>query len=208
MTSEQIIRSIFLDLGEDFLSNLNKHAITKAFPARKNIFAAGDRVFYMPILLKGLVKVYLFHDGKEILYYYMKPYDSCIMTFSTIFGNPISKIYASTEKSSEVLLLPVKKILEWITDYPQLNYFFHKEYDKRFQGIMEMVTQSIFLRLDQRILNLLHVKIEENGGYPVKISHKEIANILGTAREVVSRIMKKYENQGIITKTKQHIRIM
>lgn len=70
---------------------------------------------------------------------------------------------------------------------------------------MRMVTQAVFHKLDKRIIDLLDTKIEENGGAPVKISHKEIANILGTAREVVSRILKKFENEVVITQSNQCI---
>lgn len=208
MTNDIRIREIFSYLGEEFLLELYKFTITKTIPARKDIISAGDRVQYVPVLLKGSVKVYSLQDGKELLYYYMKPYETCIMTFSTIRGNPISKIYAFAEMACEVLLLPVNKLLEWMVEYPLLNHFFYQEYDKRYLGIMEMVTQAVFHRLDKRILNLLQMKIEENGGQPIKISHKEIANILGTAREVVSRIMKKYENEGVISQSKQYINIL
>jgi CRP/FNR family transcriptional regulator len=73
---------------------------------------------------------------------------------------------------------------------------------------MEMVTQSVFYKLDKRILDLLDKKIKDNGGKAIKISHKEIANTLGTAREVVSRILKKFENEGVISQSNKWITIL
>ena len=64
-----------------------------------------------------------------------------------------------------------------------------------------MVNQAIFHWLDKRILDYLHNRMKMDGKTQLKISHKEIANDVGTAREVVSRILKKFENDGIIRQT-------
>lgn len=198
---------IFEHLGDDFLKELEEFSIQADIPARKEIISEGEKIHYIPVLLKGSVKVYSLNDGKELLYYYIKPYESCTMTFSSIFSDSRSRIYACAEEASEVLLLPVAKVLSWLVDYPLLNRFFYKEYDKRYVAIMEMVTQAVFHKLDKRILDLLQKKIDENDGHPIRISHKEIANILGTAREVVSRILKKYENEGVITQANKWIAV-
>nr|WP_314498746.1 Crp/Fnr family transcriptional regulator [uncultured Chryseobacterium sp.] len=208
MKTNENIRTIFEGLGDDFLKELEEFCILADIPARKEIISEGEKIHYIPVLLKGSVKVYALNDGKELLYYYIKPSESCTMTFSSIFSDARSRIYACAEESSEVLLLPVSKVLDWIVDFPLLNRFFYKQYDKRYVAIMEMVTQAVFYKLDKRILDLLHKKIDENGGHPIRISHKEIANILGTAREVVSRILKKYENEGVIIQANKSIDII
>lgn len=208
MEMDELIKRIFTNVGEDFLEKLHEYAIIKTIPSRKDLVSEGDVIEYIPVLLRGSIKVYSLNDGRELLYYYIKPYESCTMTFSSVFTNSRSRIYACTEELSEVLLLPASYVLRWIIDYPMLNQYFLKEYDKRYLAIMEMVTQAVFYRLDRRILDLLERRINENDGLAVKISHKEIANILGTAREVVSRILKKYENEGFITQSKQGIMIV
>lgn len=208
MKYKEHIRKMFEYVGSDFLQELEEYAIQTNIPARKEIIAEGEKIFYIPILLEGSVKVYSLYDDRELLYYYIKPFETCTMTFSSIFTDSKSRIFACAEQSSEVLLLPAPKVLKWLEKYPALNSFFFKEYDKRYNDIMRMVTQAVFHKLDKRIIDLLDKKIEENGGHPVKISHKEIANILGTAREVVSRILKKYENEGVITQSNQCIALI
>jgi len=208
MKTNENVRKIFEYVGDSFLEELQEFAIKERIPARRDIIMEGDRIDYIPILLSGSVKVYSLNDGKELLYYYIKPYETCTMTFSSMFTNSKSRIYACTEKSSDVLLLPADKVMNWIIEYPLLNQFFLKEYDKRYTAIMEMVTQAVFHKLDKRILDLLEKKIQLNDGKAIKISHKEIANTLGTAREVVSRILKKYENDGVIAQANQWIMIL
>ncbi|KFC19633.1 Crp/Fnr family transcriptional regulator [Chryseobacterium sp. FH1] len=208
MKVRENIRKIFEHLGDDFLNEVEDSVIEKTVGARKDVIIEGEKIDYIPILLSGSVKVYSLIDGREMVYYYIKPYESCTMTFSSIFTNSRSRIYACTEESSDVLLLPVDKVLRWIIEYPLFNQFFLKEYDRRYTAIMEMVTQAVFYKLDKRILDLLDKKIRENDGKAIKISHKEIANTLGTAREVVSRILKKFENEGLISQSNQWITIL
>jgi len=208
MISKDHIKKIFDFVGSDFFDELEEHSVHTVIQSRQEILKEGEKIHYIPILLHGSIKVYSLNDGKEFLYYYIKPDESCIMTFSSVFTDNKSLIYSCTEESSEILLLPVAKVLKWIKDYPLLNHFFFKEYHKRYTDMMSMTSQAVFHKLDKRIYDLISRKIDENNGDPIKISHKEIANILGTAREVVSRILKKFENEGIISRPHKKIDII
>ena len=188
-------------LETEFFNDLKSNAIIKSIEPKTEILAIGQNVRYIPIVLSGTLRVYGMPEEKELLYYFIKPGQTCIMTFSTIFGDQISKVFAILEEYTEVLLLPVAHVLKWIVRYPQLNQFFFKQYELRYNAMMEMVNQAIFHRLDKRILDYLHKRMKMDGKTQLKISHKEIANDVGTAREVVSRILKKFENDGIIRQT-------
>jgi CRP/FNR family transcriptional regulator len=120
------------------------------------------------------------------------------MTFSTIFTDRISRIYAISEEKSDVLLLPVPQFLNWLQVYPQLNQIFFMEYDSRYRFMMETINKIVFQKLDHRVLEFLQERIRRTGTDVVKVSHKKIADELGTAREVVSRILKKFEKEGLI----------
>jgi CRP/FNR family transcriptional regulator len=73
---------------------------------------------------------------------------------------------------------------------------------------MNMVNDAVFHKLDKRVLNYVKQQIFLTGNNPIKITHKEIANNLGTSREVVSRVLKKIENEGEIMQTKEGIKIL
>lgn len=191
--------SQFSYLGEDFLSELKTHAVLKIVEPKTEIFKIGQNVRHIPVVKSGLVKVYGMTGEKELLYYFIRPNESCIMTFSTIFTDQISKVFANCEEQTEILMLPLAQVTKWMVKYPNLNQFFFKQYELRYAAMMEMVNQAVFHRLDKRVLEYLHNRMNISGKTQLKISHKEIANDIGTAREVVSRILKKYENEGVIT---------
>lgn len=130
------------------------------------------------------------------------------MTFSSIFSDLISRIYAVAEEDSEVILIPVSVIHEWLIRFPQINRIFYSKYEKRFVDVMHMVNDAVFHKLDKRVVNYIKQQISINGQNSIKLTHKEIANNLGTSREVVSRVLKKIENEGEISQTKEGIKML
>lgn len=208
MINNQFILNKFGSLGSDFLNELQKHAVISEIRAKTEIVREGQKNKFIPFLIKGSIKVYSLNDGRELIYYYIRPNDSCLMTFSSIFSDYISRIYAVAEEDSEVLLLPVSIVHEWLIKFPQINRLFYGEYEKRFVDVMNMVNDAVFHKLDKRILNYIKQQISISGNNPVKLTHKEIANNLGTSREVVSRVLKKVENEGEIIQTKEGIKVL
>lgn len=177
-------------------------------PKDTEVMREGQYIKAIPIVTKGLVKVYTRHEDKELLLYYIKPNESCIMTFDASLNNSPSKIYASTEEDSTVLLMPVQKVLAWLKEYPEMNHLFFKQYNARYTELIEMILQVLFEKMDKRILEYLKSKVEIKRQNPVKISHRQIANDLGTAREVVTRILKKLELEDKLSQNAGLIKIL
>ena len=208
MEKLNFIKKKFKSFDEEFYSELEEHSILTTVESKQELIREGQKVNYIPILVSGIVKVFSLNDGKELLYYYIEPSESCIMTFSSIFSDRLSKIYAISEEKSEVLLLPVSQFLTWLIKYPKLNQIFFMEYDLRYKIMMDTISQVVFQRLDKRIFEYLDQRIKRQGSPSLKISHKKIADDLGTAREVVSRILKKFEKEGLISQSSLGIEII
>lgn len=207
MINNQFISDKFGFLGNDFSTELKKHAILTDIKARTEVIREGQKNKFVPFLIKGLIRVFSLNDGRELIYYYIRPNDSCVMTFSSIFTDYTSRIYAVAEEDSEVILIPVSVVHEWLIKFPQINRLFYGEYEKRFADVMDMVNDAVFHKLDKRVLNYIKQQISATGNNPIKLTHREIANHLGTSREVVSRVLKKVENEGEIFQTKEGIKL-
>lgn len=135
-------------------------------------------------------------DGREILLYYIKAGESCIMSLLGGLHNETSKVKAEVEDNAEILFLPDEKVSIFIKEYPQwLNYIF-RLYHKRFEELLEVVNAIAFKKVDERMLDLLHKKVELIGNKTLNITHEQLANELGTARVVVSRLLKQLEEIG------------
>jgi len=207
MINNKFVHNKFGFLGEQFLNELNKNAVLTEVKAKTEIIREGQKNKFVPFLIKGSVRVFTLNDGRELIYYYIRTNDSCLMTFSSIFTDCISRVYAVAEEDSEIMLIPISVIHEWLIAYPEINRVFYHEYDKRFSDVMSMVNDAVFHRLDKRVLNYIKQQISITGCNPIKLTHREIASNLGTSREVVSRVLKKIENEGEISQTKEGIKV-
>lgn len=208
MSNEKNLSEKFDFLGSEFLAELDNCAVITEVKARTEIIAPGQRINNIPILLSGSVKVYTLNDGRELLYYYIKSGESCIMTVASIFQNSVSRIYAYAEENSKFALIPVPDFLRFVKKYPMINTIFYEEYDARFTALMDMVNDAVYHKLDIRVFNYIQKQVELTGTNPVTISHKEIAAGLGTVREVVSRVLKKLVNEGHVVQHKYGIELL
>ena len=165
------------------------------------ILREGQYIKVIPLVIEGLLKVFTKYEDKELLLYYIQPNESCVMSFTASLKNEPSKVFAITEENTKLLLLPVDKVSKWIEEFPDLNNLFFQQYNLRYSDLLETINQLLFDKMDKRLLDYLLEKVKLTKKNPLKISHRQIASELGTAREVISRVMKKLENEN---KVKQH----
>lgn len=193
-----------LDLVEDLLAN-GKRINVKANTA---ILEEGAYVKSVPVVLSGLIKVYTEYKEKELLLYYIRPYQLCVMSFAGALANEPSKIQAVCEEDTELLLLPIEKIPLWLKNYPSLNAMFFNQYNLRYADLLDTIQHLLFDKMDTRVMKFLQQRVSLTGKNPIKISHRQIAGEIGTAREVVSRIVKKLEHEGKLIQHSDNIEIL
>lgn len=183
----------------ELIENLQKYSIHKTYEAGKVILQEQSQVMSIPIVVKGTLKVIRTEDdGREILLYYIKAGESCIMSFLGGLHQEPSKVRAEVEEDAEILFLPIDKVNLFIKEYPQwLDYIF-RLYHKRFEELLDIINAIAFKKVDDRLLTLLHKKSEISGSKMIAITHEQLANELGTARVVVSRLLKQLEDQQVV----------
>lgn len=181
----------------ELIDKLYQYSIRKSYEAGRVILNENASIRSIPIVTRGTLKVIRTdEDGKEILLYYIRSGESCIMSFLGGMHNETSKVKAEVEEDAEVLFLPMDKVSLFIKEYPQwLDYIF-RLYHKRFEELLEIVNDVTFKKVDERLLSLLYKKQELTGSNILNITHEQLANELGTARTVVSRLLKQLEDMG------------
>ncbi|MBP9924937.1 MAG: Crp/Fnr family transcriptional regulator [Cyclobacteriaceae bacterium] len=171
----------------------------KKIPAGSVIQQEDSYIKAIPLVLKGSLKVMRTDiNGQEILLYYITPGESCIMSFLGGIHNETSKVKAIVEEDAEILFIPVEKASEWVKKFPEWADFIFRLYHKRFEELLTAVNAIAFQKLDTRLLQLLKQKAELYRSNEIKITHQQLADELGTAREAVSRVMKQMENEGLV----------
>jgi len=168
----------------------------------------GDPIVYMPLLLKGQLRILREDDeGNELLLYYIRPGETCAMSLTCCSGNAVSNVRAMAEEDTELLLLPIQIIDEWTTKYPSFKSFILKTYQKRFEELLNTIDSIAFHNLDDRLSQLLKQKSEKEGS-ELKTTHQELANQLNSSREVISRLLKQMERKGKIQMGRNKITLL
>lgn len=179
--------------------NLKELGIAKNFSAGETIVSEDAPVRSIPIVTRGSLKVMQSDDTyKEIVLYYLRPGETCIMSFLAGLYHDTSKVKAIAEEDSEVLFIPVNTIQDLIREHPEwLNYIF-QIYHKRFEELLDVVDAVAFKNMDERLLQFLQKRCEVMKTDTLAMTHEQLAQELGTAREVISRLLKKMEAEGLV----------
>lgn len=176
------------------------YGFTKTFAEGDVILNENAYIKAIPIVMSGSIRVMRTDDDdREILLYYIKAGESCIMSFLGGIHQDTSKVKAIAEEPTEILFVPIDKVNLLIKDYPEwLDYIF-RLYHKRFEELLDVVNAIAFKKLDERLLDFIKKKCAINENKTLVITHEHIANELGTARVVVSRLLKQMEQEGLVT---------
>lgn len=183
----------------ELIEKLYQFSIKKNFAAGSTILNENSSIRSIPIVTRGSIRVIRTEeDGREILLYYIKAGESCIMSFLGGLHNETSKVKVEVEEDADILFLPMDKVSLFIKEYPQwLDYIF-RLYHKRFEELLEIVNAIAFKKVDERLLSLLRKKADLTQSATIQVTHEQLANELGTARVVVSRLLKQLEENGVV----------
>jgi CRP/FNR family transcriptional regulator, anaerobic regulatory protein len=158
------------------------------------------------LMLAGEKRVYKATEaGREITLYTVDPGEFCILTAASTLSNSPYPANAKSITEVEMLIIPPDYFQKYISQYQEMRdlIFFH--ISKNFTDVMELITEVTFKRMDERLLDYLIEKSEDGKLYA---THQTIANELGTAREVVSRLLKDFERRGIVILSRSSIQLL
>jgi len=160
------------------------------------ILDVGQAVKVIPLLLEGILKISRFDEsGKELLLYYVHANESCAMTFTCCMQQYPSEIKAVAETNVKLIAIPIGVMDEWLSKYPTWKRFVMKTIRNRFNELLNTIDQLAFQKLDERLVTYLKEKARATNSMLINLSHEEIANELASSREVISRLLKKLENE-------------
>lgn len=195
-------------LEEALIAQIESTCEVVSVEASTVLIRTGQYVKVVPIVLDGLIKVMTQHEDKEYLLYYIKPSESCVMSLTAGIKRRQSLIEAITEIKSDILLIPADQIQHWLDQFPKFNKLFYQQYEDRYTDMIETVHHLLFDKLDKRIYHYLVEKSQTLQTNPIRISHRQIAQDLGTAREVVTRVMKQLERDEKVRQWQEAIEIL
>ncbi len=173
------------------------------------ILAIGQTVRLIPLLLNGILKITRVDDtGKELLLYYVHANESCAMTFTCCMQQYPSEIKATAETEVEYISIPIEVMDEWLVKFPTWKSFVMRTIRNRFNELLQVIDQLAFQKLDERLVHYLKEKSKATGSSFINLSHEEIATEMASSREVISRLLKKLENDKKVLLYRNQIKLM
>ncbi|MFK7783242.1 Crp/Fnr family transcriptional regulator [Psychroserpens sp.] len=194
---------------DELLNEINDVGIYKNVVEGFQLIEIGDYIRSMPLLLSGAIKI-LREDanGDELILYFIESGDTCAMTLSCCLGQSKSEIRAVAETDTDLIMVPVQKMEEWLSKYKSWQRFILQSYHDRMTELLHAIDTIAFLRLDERLFKYLKDKAMVNHNEIIHVTHQEVARDLHTSRVVISRLLKKLEIDKKIELHRNNIKVI
>ncbi|WP_411028810.1 Crp/Fnr family transcriptional regulator [Spongiimicrobium sp. 3-5] len=202
------LKECYPNLEKELLQEIETHSFFKSYSPQEYIVQEGQYVRHLPIIRSGCVKVFSNEDSIQFLLYYIKSGGSCIYSFAHTFNTGPAEFSAIAELDSQLLLLPIEKVYLWIKKFPSLNSIILDNYKKHFDELLNTTKQIIYYNLEDRLMDYLKTSAQLKKTDLLKISHQNIADDLGTSREVITRLMKKLSLKEKVKQDGRKIKIL
>ena len=199
ITKDQLI-NLFPNLEDGLYEAILEHAEIKEIPAGTPLLKVGQNIRSTMMVVEGTVKLYQENEeGDEYFMYYISPGQACAVSMVCSFQAEQSQVLAKALTNVTLLTIPIKYMDEWLSTFKSWHYFVIKTYRTRFEELLKTVNEVAFKNMDERLEFYLKQQVEKFGT-TLKLTHQEIATDLNSSREVISRLMKKMEENGRLKK--------
>jgi len=208
---QQRFERLYPALGGDetFIRSLLHNGRRVSLPAGEHICLEGSSCNHLAFVLSGTGRVYkLSESGREITLYRVESGECCILTLSCIISEKRFPAFAVSESDLEAIVVPAAVIQEWMDGMPSWRRYAWDLIAARLGDVISLVEEVTFRRMDERLGFYLNQADIFPLGQKTAITHQQIAAELGTSREVVSRLLKDLEQQGIVEPGRGWIKVL
>jgi CRP/FNR family transcriptional regulator len=181
-----------------FKQELLQHAKLVTFNKGDVIVKDGQYVRFLPIVLKGAIRVYQQKEDREVLLYYVRANETCTMSLAAAYFNNKSTSHGIVTEPTNVLIFPANMIDQWQLKYASWNRYVLNMFRSRYDEMITAMESIAFDPIHVRAWRYLKAMAVSGRGNVIHLSHQQLAAELGTTRVVISRILKEYEHQGKI----------
>ena len=190
-------------LSEGLRARLIETIVSMTVPVGAVLFDERQSCQGFPFVLSGSIRVVkLAANGRELPLYKVLPGESCIITSSCLLGRSDYNARGLAESETSLAMLP-RSLFDELMGEPVFRNFVFDLFAERLAELMQLVEEVAFQKLDQRLANLLLGK-----GRQLHTTHQQLADELGSVREMVSRLLKGFVDQGLVRLGREQIEIL
>jgi CRP/FNR family transcriptional regulator, anaerobic regulatory protein len=193
------LETIFPSFEKELLQEIIQKGEMKVFAEDETLVKTGQYFRSILLIVDGLVKVYREdQQGDEFFIYYLQPGQACALSMKCQLRNETSQVLAKAVTETLVITVPIDCMDEWMTKYKSWYHFVMDTYRNRIEELLQTIDDIAFRNMDDRLLSYIKREQQVHNSSILTINHTAVAEELNSSREVVSRLMKKVSEKGLI----------
>ncbi|CAN5280471.1 Crp/Fnr family transcriptional regulator [soil metagenome] len=206
-TNQLQLNRLFPDMEPELIQLIGETAVVKEVKEGEVLINVGQYIRSTMLLLNGLVKVFRKDDeGNEFLLYYLEPGEACALSILCSIKQEKSEVMAKAVKDSTLIMVPTEQTEQWVSKYKGWYRYVVGNYRARFEELLQTLDSIAFKSLDERLHFYLKRHLDTFGPR-IELSHQQIAEELNSSREVISRLLKKMEQRGLVILHRSYIEV-
>jgi CRP/FNR family transcriptional regulator len=199
----------FPSFSTELAKEIDANATIHSYPTGTIIIRTGQYIKNTVLVISGKIKIYREDEnGGEFFMYYLQPGQACAISMICATKNEKSQIMAKVVEEVELIMVPLPLMDKWMMQHRSWYEFVIDTYRSRFEEVLEVIDSIAFRAMDERLEFYLKRHADACGCKELKLSHQEIASELNTSREVISRLLKKMEQRGIVSLHRNNIELL
>ncbi|MBK8344702.1 MAG: Crp/Fnr family transcriptional regulator [Bacteroidetes bacterium] len=189
----------FPDFEPQLIEKIAEASTLRTFYRDEVIMHAGGYFKSTILVVDGLVKLYRENeDGGEYFMYYLEGGEGCALSMICAARNKASEVTGVAVEDTIAIQIPLELMDILMRDYKSWYYFVVQTYRSRFEDLLNVIDQIAFKNMDERLMHYLDGQFSELNTNLLQITHQQIASDLNSTREVISRLLKKMEQNGVL----------
>jgi CRP/FNR family transcriptional regulator len=203
-TQEEISR-LFPEFEAGLSRFLSEVAEAKVFKEGEILMKTGQYFKSAVLIVSGRVKLYREgEEGNEYFMYFLDPGSACALSMLCATRNQASEVMAVAVEDTEAIMIPIQYMDKLMSDFKSWYHFVLGTYRARFEELLSVIDNIAFKNMDERLEWYLK-RQSETFGKTLNLTHQQIASDLNSSREVISRLLKKMERNGLLSLHRSHI---
>ena len=203
---EEIVKKRFPFFESGLRDAILESGTYREFELDQELIREDQYIRSFPIVISGLIKVCRTDEaGNELLLYYLRPGEVCTVSLICCMDRTKSRVKALTDEPTSVILIPVEMLDSWMTMYQTWKEYVMHSMQKRFDELLDALDSIAFMKMDERLEKFFTDRFQSSGSKVFVGSHQEIALSMNSSREVISRLLKQMEKQGLVTLSRGRI---
>ena len=196
-------------ISEEQRARLCRNTLTAQYDKGQNVHGASGKCTGAVFVVKGTLRVYMLsEDGREITLYRLYAGDICMLSASCVLKSITFDVFADAEEESRCYIINPEIFAQIADENSEVENFALRMATERFSDVMWTMQQILFMSFDKRLAVFLIDEIAKNGGSTVTLTQEQIAKYIGSAREVVSRMLKYFASEKLVSVSRGGVTVL